>query len=67
MHWTQFSDLAESTGFIFLAVLLLWTLMGFIIYWAIAVGATSMGEGAKYRMIEDDAPIPQGGGKYGRH
>lgn len=55
--WTQFGELAQSTGFIFLLVLLLWILLGGIIYWAVWAGATSMKEDVKFKFVEDDKPV----------
>ncbi len=57
MEWTRFEDLAQSTGWILLLVILLWSLMGGIIYWAFIRGATSMKEDVKYRFVEDDKPV----------
>lgn len=65
--WTEFADLAQSTGSIILAMLTLWTLMGLIIYWAVSRGAASMKEGVKFRMVADDEPVSQGGAKCGRN
>lgn len=62
--WTEFADLAQSTGFLVLAMLTLWTLMGLIIYWAISRGAASMKENVKFRVVQDDEPVSQGGRKY---
>lgn len=57
--WTQFSELAQSTGVIALLVLTLWMLVGGIIYYAIATGTTSMKEEVKFKMTEDDKPVNQ--------
>ncbi|MFZ5826007.1 MAG: hypothetical protein ACOY94_17060 [Bacillota bacterium] len=55
--WTQFQELASSTGFILMLVILLWATLAVIIYWAYVSGATSMGENVKYKVVEDDEPV----------
>ncbi|HEY3363789.1 MAG TPA: hypothetical protein VGK74_01880 [Symbiobacteriaceae bacterium] len=55
--WMEFGDLAQSTGFIAFLVLLLWILIGGIIYWAVATGTTSLKEEVKYKVVEDDKPV----------
>lgn len=57
MNWTQFPELAQSTGFIFLMVILLWALLAVVIYWAFVSGTTSMGESVKFKVVEDDEPV----------
>lgn len=57
MNWTQFYELAQSTGYVFFLVLMLWFLLGAILYWAIASGTTSMKEEIKLQFVEDDKPI----------
>jgi len=57
MDWTAWRDLLPSTGYIFLVVLLLWIMLGGIIYYAFVAGATSMKEDVKYRVVEHDPPI----------
>ena len=58
-EWTNFADLASSTGYIFLVVILLWSLLAGIIYWAFVSGTTSMNEGVKFKFVEDDKPVTQ--------
>lgn len=55
--WSQFQELASSTGYILLLVMLLWTLLAAIIYWAFVSGTTSMGENVKFKVVEDDKPV----------
>lgn len=55
--WSQFHELASSTGYILLLVMLLWTLLAVIIYWAFVSGTTSMDENVKFKVVEDDKPI----------
>lgn len=57
MNWTQFGELASSTGFILLLIMLLWTALAVIIYWAFVSGTTSMGESVKFKVVEDDKPV----------
>ncbi|MFZ5817019.1 MAG: hypothetical protein ACOY93_17285 [Bacillota bacterium] len=57
MEWTQFQELASSTGFILMLVMLLWAVLAGIMYWAFVSGTTSMGEGAKFKVVEDDRPV----------
>lgn|GEM_PF-1526998 len=64
LAWTRFADLAQSTGFIVMVMLTLWTLMGLVIYWAISRGAASMKENVKFRIVQDDEPVAQGGKEY---
>lgn len=56
-EWTTYSDLASSTGTIFLMVILLWSLLAVIIYWAFVSGSTSMKEEVKFKLLEDDKPV----------
>jgi hypothetical protein len=56
-NWTQFQELASSTGYILLLVMLLWTGLAVIIYWAFVSGTTSMGENVKFKVVEDDKPV----------
>ncbi|HLN65068.1 MAG TPA: hypothetical protein VK464_26400 [Symbiobacteriaceae bacterium] len=56
-EWTEFRELASSTGYIFLVVILLWSLLAGIIYWAFVSGTTSMKEEVKFKVIEDDQPV----------
>lgn len=56
-EWTQFGELASSTGFILLLVLLLWAALAGVITWAFVSGSTSMGENAKFKVVEDDEPV----------
>jgi hypothetical protein len=58
-EWTQFSELASSTGFIFLMIILIWSVLAGIVYWAFAAGATSMKEEIKFKIVEDDKPVSQ--------
>ncbi|HWI61668.1 MAG TPA: hypothetical protein VNT75_07525 [Symbiobacteriaceae bacterium] len=58
-EWTNFRDLASSTGYIFLVVILLWCLLAGIIYWAFVSGSTSMKEEVKFKVVEDDKPVTQ--------
>lgn len=55
--WTQYQDLAPSTGYIFLLVIALWCLLAGIIYWAFTSGSTSMKEEIKFKFVEDDQPV----------
>jgi hypothetical protein len=55
--WSQFYELASSTGYILLVVMLLWTLLAVIIYWAFVSGTTSMDENVKFKVVEDDKPV----------
>lgn len=57
MNWTEFSELASSTGFILMLMLLVWAMLAAVIYWAFVSGAASMGESVKFRLLEDDEPI----------
>lgn len=59
MDWRQFSELGPSTGYIFLVVILLWVALALVIYWAFVSGTTSMGEEAKFKVVEDDRPVSQ--------
>lgn len=56
-EWTQFRELASSTGYIFLVIILLWCLLAGIIYWAFVSGTTSMQEEVKFKVVEDDKPV----------
>lgn len=56
-EWTEFQELASSTGYIFLVVILLWSLLAGIIYWAFVSGTTSMKEEVKFKVLEDDQPV----------
>ncbi len=56
-EWTEFQELASSTGYIFLVVILLWSLLAGIIYWAFVSGTTSMKEEVKFKVLEDDRPV----------
>jgi len=67
LHWTRFADLAQSTGFILLAILALWALMALAVYWAVSRGTASLDERVKFRVVEDDKPVSQGGGECGGH
>jgi hypothetical protein len=58
LEWREFGELAVSTGLILLAVIFLWMLLALVIYWAIRSGTTSMKEEVKYRIVEDDKPLP---------
>ncbi|HWI53801.1 MAG TPA: hypothetical protein VNT01_16810 [Symbiobacteriaceae bacterium] len=55
--WTQFRELASSTGYIFLVIILLWCLLAGIICWAFVSGTTSMKEEVKFKIVEDDKPV----------
>ena len=55
--WTQFQELASSTGFILMLVISLWATLAVVIYWAYVSGATSMKESVKYKVLEDDKPV----------
>lgn len=57
MNWTEFSELASSTGFILMLMLLVWATLAGVIYWAFASGTASMDESVKFRLLEDDKPI----------
>lgn len=57
MNWTQFQELAPSTGYILLFMLLVWSLLAGVIYWAFVSGTTSMSEGVKFKVVEDDEPV----------
>lgn len=59
MQWTEYRELAQSTGFIMIFVISVWCLMAGIIYWAFVSGSTSMQEKVKFRWVEDDKPINQ--------
>ena len=59
MDWTQFSELASSTGYILMFMMLVWAILAVVIYWAFVSGSTSMGENVKFKVIEDDDPISQ--------
>jgi hypothetical protein len=56
-NWTQYNELASSTGYIFLLVILLWSMLAGIIYWAFVSGTTSMNEEVKFKLLEDDKPV----------
>lgn len=58
-EWTEFRELASSTGYIFLVIILLWSLLAGIIYWAFVSGSTSMKEEVKFKVVEDDKPVMQ--------
>ncbi|HWI51713.1 MAG TPA: hypothetical protein VNT01_06195 [Symbiobacteriaceae bacterium] len=57
--WTQFRELASSTGYIFLVIILIWCLVAGIMYWAFVTGTTSMHEEVKFKIVEDDKPVAQ--------
>lgn len=57
VNWTQFQELASSTGFILMLIVLLWAALAVVIYWAYISGATSMGESVKFKVVEDDKPV----------
>ena len=57
MNWTEFPELASSTGFILMFMVLVWAVLAGVIYWAFISGSTTMGESVKFKMIEDDEPI----------
>lgn len=59
MDWTQFPELASSTGYMLLVTILLWVMLAGIIYWAFTSGTTSMGEQVKFKVLEDDKPVSQ--------
>jgi len=63
VEWTAFRELASSTGYVFLVVILLWCLLAALIYWAFASGAASMKEDVKHRIVEDDKPVSPYGHK----
>lgn len=56
-EWTQYRELYSSTGYIFLVMILIWSLLAGIIYWAFTRGATSMKEEVKFKVVEDDKPV----------
>lgn len=58
-EWTEFRELASSTGYIFLVIILIWTVLAGIMYWAFVSGSTSMQEEVKFKVIEDDKPVTQ--------
>jgi hypothetical protein len=55
--WTEFRELASSTGYIFLVMILIWSVLAGIIYWAFVSGSTSMQEEVKFKVVEDDKPV----------
>lgn len=55
--WTQYQQLASSTGYIFFLVIALWSLLAGIIYWAFVSGSTSLKEEVKFKFVEDDHPV----------
>lgn len=57
MDWTKFPELASSTGYILLVVVLLWILLAGIIYWAFISGTTTLDEDVKFKVVEDDQPL----------
>jgi polyferredoxin len=57
VHWTEFYELASSTGFILLFMLLVWAVLAGAIYWSYVSGSGSMGEAVKFRLLEDDEPV----------
>ena len=59
MLYSEYQELAQSTGFIFIFVIAIWCLLAGIIYWAFVSGATSMQEKVKFRLVEDDKPVKQ--------
>ena len=58
-EWTEFRELASSTGYIFLVIILIWTVLAGIRYWAFVSGSTSMQEEVKFKVVEDDKPVMQ--------
>jgi hypothetical protein len=58
-EWTEFRELASSTGYIFLVIILIWTVLAGIMYWAFVSGSTSMQEEVKFKVVEDDKPVMQ--------
>lgn len=58
-EWTEFRELASSTGYIFLVIILIWSVLAGIIYWAFVSGSTSMKEEVKFKVVEDDKPVLQ--------
>jgi hypothetical protein len=56
-NWTEFRELASSTGYVFLVIIILWCALAGIIYWAFVSGTTSMKEDVKYKVVEDDKPV----------
>jgi hypothetical protein len=56
-NWTEFRELAASTGYVFLVIIILWCALAAIIYWAFVSGTTSMKEDVKYKVVEDDKPV----------
>lgn len=59
MDWTQFPELASSTGYILLFTMLLWAMLAGVIYWAFTSGTTTLGEQVKFKVLEDDKPVSQ--------
>lgn len=57
IEWTRFSDLSVSSGFLLIAVMVLWAALAVVMYWAFMSGSTSMNEEVKYKYVEDDKPI----------
>lgn len=63
MNWATFGDLAQSTGIILVALLLIWG--AGVVLWAVLGGGSAkddrppLGEAIKYRdaILKDDEPI----------
>ncbi len=59
MNWTQFPELASSTGYILLFMMLIWIGLAVVMYWAFVSGTTSNDETVKFKIVEDDKPVAQ--------
>lgn len=57
MDFPDFSSIAQSTGWIFLLLLLIWSAIGVILYWGFSTGTTSMRETTTVDLTQDDEPI----------
>lgn len=59
MNWTQFSELASSTGYLLMFMVLVWVALAVVFYWSFVSGSSSMREDVKFGILEDDEPISQ--------
>jgi len=57
MNWTQFPELASSTGYILLFTVLIWVGLACVMYWSYVSGTTSSSENVKFKIVEDDKPV----------
>ena len=53
----SFGEVGPAAGAILLSVLLLWTGMVALMYWALTTRSASFDEAVKYAVLRDDPPI----------